>query len=419
MIGEDNTGGVTEVPPRSPSVLGHDMGPREGGDDVEAAQTLGKDAWWDSVTSKLRFLATMPLSQPLTIDEAAKVELSQILERLIHQMLPRTVTLPPKATRPPRIRAATETIQVLPNVKKRAARSQYGPYSMGEASGKKAKNKLRPQAPPPQVPSTSLPSSAPTLILPLKTIGLPFVPTEVTVWLVNLGIMCMDTQSSFRQRPHDPTPGSTGEIQYSRHAHDNLYFPPVPDARGLRSYPHHSFTHFEPPPAPSPSFLGPCSVLSTPQHTHRLSNSIRQVPGPNYSETGYSMSSHGHPTYHDVSYSDVGRVIPAIDSFSSGLTRSALPATPSSLHPHRSQPCHSTQAVSYAERHLETGPMSYSMPLTTPVARASILPHSYHQLPTNSTHSIHPINHPLNDTIPYGLLPLISTNPSHPYTTGR
>lgn len=96
------------------------------------------DVWWASVAPKLRLLATMSPSNPVDFDEAIKIEFSQLLDRLIMQALPKKVALPPKTTVPPNIKSVTETASILPPAKK-ASKSDYGPYSMGEASGKKAK----------------------------------------------------------------------------------------------------------------------------------------------------------------------------------------------------------------------------------------------------------------------------------------
>jgi hypothetical protein len=149
-----------------------------------------KDSWWDGVASKLRFLGTMPLLQPLTIGETEKGELMQLLDRLMDQILPKTATLPPKANRLTHMRASTETAQVLPKLKKKATRGQYGPYSMGEASGKKAKDKApRSEASGPRASSTSLAGPIPQL----ETSTFPETTENITSWFVKSSLVSLPT----------------------------------------------------------------------------------------------------------------------------------------------------------------------------------------------------------------------------------
>jgi hypothetical protein len=114
------------------------------------------DFWWASIAPKLRLLATMSPSNPIDFDETIKVGFSQLLDRLVLQALPKKITLPPKTTVPPNIKSVTETVSILPPAKKKATKTDYGPYSMGEASGKKAKEGKHLPAPKPTVyPPTS------------------------------------------------------------------------------------------------------------------------------------------------------------------------------------------------------------------------------------------------------------------------
>jgi hypothetical protein len=117
-----------------------------GGDEAD-------DFWWASVAPKLRLLATMSPSNPVDFDETIKIEFSQLLDRVILQALPKKIALPPKTIVPPNIKSVTETVSILPPGKKKSSRTDYGPYSMGEASGKKAKEGKQPSAPKPPAPS--------------------------------------------------------------------------------------------------------------------------------------------------------------------------------------------------------------------------------------------------------------------------
>lgn len=100
------------------------------------------NAWWSSLSPKLLLLATLSPMDPIALDNDTKVEFAHLLDRVITATLPTKPKLPRNIPLPPNVKSASETMPILPIAKKKALKGRHGPYSMGEASGRKAKEKV-------------------------------------------------------------------------------------------------------------------------------------------------------------------------------------------------------------------------------------------------------------------------------------